>query len=157
MFNKLKLKRDSTLIGVMLLMASTITPIFTMNGNAYASFENGNQVVCVPSTSTGLDGDISKSDNNGGGDGSESTDLGVIPKQQLADAKAIATFLNQKYGFGQDQLASIMATAWRESNWKARQLRRAVCLHNKQARNHQNSARGVLMRDTVLCTMLGDL
>ncbi len=96
MFNKLKLKRDSTLIGVMLLMASTITPIFTMNGNAYASFENGNQVVCVPSTSTGLDGDISKSDNNGGGDGSESTDLGVIPKQQLADAKAIATFLNQK-------------------------------------------------------------
>lgn len=118
MFNKLKTKRNGALIGIVLLVASLITPIFTLNGNVYASFENGNQVVCVPSTSTGLDGDISKSDNNSGGDGSETTDLGVIPKQQLADAKAIATFLNQKYGFGQDQLASIMATAWRESNWK---------------------------------------
>jgi CHAP domain. len=112
----IKSKRAGAVAGLSLLLATTIMPIYGLNnGTVYASFEDGNTIVCVPSTSSGLDGHISADDDKNSG--STSTDLGTIPAQRLADAKQIAKFLNEKYGFGENQLASIMATAWRESNW----------------------------------------
>lgn len=111
-------RRAGAIVGLTVLLATTVTPVFSTNGRVYASFENGvhNTNICVPSDSKGVDGDIS-ADKGGDSGGSANTSLGVIPQQRLKDAKEIAHFLNDKYGFGQDQLASIMATGWRESNW----------------------------------------
>ena len=99
-------RRAGAIVGLTVLLATTMTPVFSMNGRAYASFENGvhNTNICVPSDSKGVDGDIS-ADKGGDSGGSANTSLGVIPQQRLKDAKEIAHFLNDKYGFDQDQLA----------------------------------------------------
>jgi len=106
-----------------ILLTSTLaTTLVVQPQKASASFENGNSY-CITgdsssSSSSSSDSDSNSDDSGNDDSGGASTPKGHVSAEAVNNVKKIAKHMNDEYGFGENQLAVIMAVALRESTWQ---------------------------------------